>query len=381
MVNMKVFIIRNAWRHADHGGAENMADCLVRELVAQGVDATLVTGSAALVNKAEQHNTPHVSGPFSTHQILTKHRAVYIPKYLYDLWRGYKVYKKLFSDQKPNIVHAMGQQDCISATAAAHSLGIPVIWTDHGELKNSLKFSFMPPFGIPGWLMKRQLKHVTALLMPNQADIAFVQSKAPHVRIIEVPNGVQDEKSSTPAEQSYDLVFASRVIREKGIFELLEAYKKLVETRPNTTMIISGEGPSLEVARKFVADNKLSNVTFTDYDDSFIPRSSLFVLPTYTEAQSLAILKSMMFETPVITTNIDGNTHFLTHKQTAYLVEPQNSDALYAAIVHLLDHPAEAQAMAARARKQFLEKSSLEAIVKIHYIPLYEGSISAKTQF
>jgi glycosyltransferase involved in cell wall biosynthesis len=364
---MKIFIIRNAWRHADYGGAEEFAISLTMTLNQQGAEAILVSGSKALLNKAAETSTPYVVGQYSTHQILTKHRAVFLPKYLIDIFFAYRSYLKLFGKEQPDIVHCNGQQDSISATFAAHKLGIPVIWSDHGELKNSMRFSFMPPWGIPGLLLRKAAKKTTKLLMINQKDIQTVKKSLQNSKIITIPNGVIDRYDPN-VKRTTDLVFASRVIREKGIFELLSAFEVVKKTHPKLRLVIAGDGPSLSQAKKIA----LKDVVFKSYADEDIRTAGVFILPTYTEAQSLAILKAMMYKTPIISTNIDGNTHFLTHKKHALLVEPRNYKELAYSIELLLSDVSLRDSMVATSRELYEKNYKLSTIVRDIYIPLYK---------
>jgi len=374
---MKIFILRNAWKTTDFGGAEELAINLVLELNKPKTHVVLMTGTKSLLERARKANAPIIEGPYSKHQILTKHRFIYLPKYLFDLYIGYRSYLKIFSAEKPDLIHATGQQDSISATSAAKKLGIPIIWSDHGELKNSIGFKFMPPWSIPGFLLMKQLRKVSALCMVNPVDIEFVKSINKHIPIVRVPNGISD-KFSSKKNKKFDLVFASRVIKEKGIFELLNSYIEIIKTRPQTNLLISGEGPSLDDVKLFIKNRNLANVAIEEYSDENIKNARIFVLPTYTEAQSLAILKAMMYQTPIVTTSIDGNTHFLKHNKDAILIPPKDVESLTKELLQVLDNKLSSEKFAITARKEFLQSYDLGKIVKKYYIPLYNSCSDKK---
>jgi len=373
---MKIFVLRNAWKSTDYGGAEEFALTLVGALRLQGVKATLISGTDSLINKAKQSKTPYIEGPYSERQILTKHRFIFLPKYLFDLYIGYRTYLKIFSSEKPDLIHATSQQDSISATSAAAKLGIPVIWSDHGELKNSVGRSVMPPWGVPGLLLKRRLGNINNICMVNPQDVKIVKSFNDSVDITIIPNGVADKKTGIVGPK-YDIVFASRIIREKGIFELLEAYKNLLETKPESSLLIAGSGPSEQQVKNYVERNSLTGITIKKYSDEAITYGGIFVLPTYTEAQSLAILKAMMYEKPIITTSIDGNIHFLKNNVNSLLVEPKDSDSLFNALSLLLDDAKLKNTISKNARKQYEQDSNLDSIVRNNYLKLYYSCINS----
>jgi len=368
---MKIFVLRNAWRTNDFGGAEELALNLVLELNNFQIDAVLITGTKSLLKKAVEATAPVIECPYSKHQILTKHRAIFLPKYIVDLYLSYRSYLKIFRKHMPDIIHATGQQDCVAATSAANKLDIPIVWSDHGELKNSIGFGYKPPWGIPGILLKKRLAQIKALLMVNPLDVKFIKSLNTDIQIKIVPNGVID-KQRKKEKSKFDIVFASRVIKEKGIFELLVAFEKISKTLPKITLLIAGDGPSLQIIKNIVKRKSIKNVIFSSYKDKAINEASCFVLPTYTEAQSLAILKAMMYQTPIVTTRIDGNTHFLSNGLTALLVEPRDSASLAKALVNALTNKKAMKKMAIRARTQYSQKNVLSKIVEKYYIPIYK---------
>jgi glycosyltransferase involved in cell wall biosynthesis len=64
------------------------------------------------------------------------------------------------------------------------------------------------------------------------------------------------------------------------------------------------------------------------------------VLPSYREAQGLAILEAMALRRPVVATGVGGVPEMVDHGRTGLLVPPRDAAALGAAISRLLiDHP------------------------------------------
>jgi len=374
---MKILVLRNAWRGQDYGGAEELALDLVKELNNQKHEAFIVSGTEAVAEKAKGQNAPFIRGPYSKRQILTKHRFPFLPIYLLDLQKATKAYLQIFKDFKPDLIHATGQQDSIAATKAAGELKIPIIWSDHGELKNSLKKSIMPPWGVPGVLLKRRLGQISALCMVNAEDIDTVRRYAPDAPIKIVPNGVVDKNPDRRQRTTENhIVYESRIIKEKGIFELLEAFKELTATHPEQKLTIAGSGPSEEEAKLYVADNNLQGIVgFVGFVEAAMKDSSIFVLPTYTEAQSLAILKAMMYQKPILTTNIKGNTHFLKNNDNALLVKPQDPKALLEGLQKLVENKKIRDKLAKNARDYYEKHHKLEAVVSEYYTPLYEKVI------
>lgn len=68
------------------------------------------------------------------------------------------------------------------------------------------------------------------------------------------------------SERSAQIVFLGRLVKRKGCFQLLEAFKLLSPHRPSLKLIVAGNGPERHRLERFVQKNGLSRqVTFTGY--------------------------------------------------------------------------------------------------------------------
>ena len=88
------------------------------------------------------------------------------------------------------------------------------------------------------------------------------------------------------------------------------------------------------------------------------------VLPSYREAQGLALLEAMALRRPVVATNVGGVPEMVENEQTGLLVPPRDPAALGAAIARVLtDHPL--ADMLARAGHDFVHAHfSLDEMVR-----------------
>ena len=87
------------------------------------------------------------------------------------------------------------------------------------------------------------------------------------------------------------------------------------------------------------------------------------VLPSYREAQGLAILEALALRRPVVASAVGGVTEMIENERTGLLVPPHDSVALGNAIVRLLtDHPL-ADTVARAGHDLVLARFSLTAMV------------------
>jgi len=125
-----------------------------------------------------------------------------------------------------------------------------------------------------------------------------------------VPNGVDLEEIERikPAEKGYDVVFAGRLIREKGVDLLLDALKLIPDSK---SCLIVGEGP--EKKRLIEKSRKLGlNCHFRDFmswEDmiSIMKASKVFALPSTREGFSITSLEANACGMPVVTINHPNN--------------------------------------------------------------------------
>ncbi|MGB7934565.1 MAG: glycosyltransferase family 4 protein, partial [Gammaproteobacteria bacterium] len=108
--------------------------------------------------------------------------------------------------------------------------------------------------------------------------------------------GVQDVLSHDDTR----VLFLSRLVREKGIYELIDGFRALVSDYPEIKLVIAGNGPEEERLRDYVMEAGIGDrVTFTGYVRGadkvrVLKAAGLFVFPTYYgEGCPIALLEAM----------------------------------------------------------------------------------------
>ena len=177
----------------------------------------------------------------------------------------------------------------------------------------------------------------------------------------------------------------ARLEPEKGHATLIEAWPQVLSQVPEARLLIIGEGSqraNLEAQAESLdllgeqcsADQCVgtrgarpgAKVLFTGLRDD-VPAVTaaldVAVLPSYREAQGLAILEAMALRRPVVATQVGGVPEMIENGRTGLLVPPRDAPALAAAIVRMLtDHPL--ADMVARAGHDFVHANfSVEHMV------------------
>lgn len=151
--------------------------------------------------------------------------------------------------------------------------------------------------------------------------------------------------------------FVGRLVREKGLLELLAAAGMVVERVPGVRFLIIGpvdyakqDAITPDVAREYgVADVCVFTGMRQDTPELY-GLMDVFVLPSHREGFSLVLAEASAMGVPVIATNIRGCREAVEHRRNGLLVPPGDAEALADAIVHLLTHPDEARQMGQTGR-------------------------------
>jgi glycosyltransferase involved in cell wall biosynthesis len=141
---------------------------------------------------------------------------------------------------------------------------------------------------------------------------------------------------------SQTVLFVSRLIAEKGIFETLDAVKLLRE-RVDLNLVVAGSGPEEQQVAQRVRDLGIfDHVTLAGYLSGHdleraYHAASVFVLPTYWfEGFPTAITEAMAAGLPIVTTETRGIVDHLEEGTNAVFVPPRDAVALADALEALI---------------------------------------------
>ena len=197
----------------------------------------------------------------------------------------------------------------------------------------------------------------------------------PADRVVTIPNGVDADlwANAVPANRAAlglpaegrVLLFAGRIDVQKDPDTLLEAFAKL--DRSDVHLLVAGEGALLEQVQQWVATNpageRVRVLGRRDDLPALMRLADVFVLPSRWEGTPNVLLEAAAAGTPIVATAVDGTAEVFTHGETARLVPVGDADALAVELRWTLDHPADAAAMAERAREKVLAAHRWEAVV------------------
>lgn len=151
-------------------------------------------------------------------------------------------------------------------------------------------------------------------------------------------------------EKNLTFLFASKLIKSKGIIEFLDASKIILKKYPTTKFLIAGkyddlnpDSISYKEYKNIISDISISylgNLSQTKLREYFY-KSSVFVMPSYGEGLPRVVLEAAATGMPIITTNVHGCRECVMPGYNGLLVEPMNeielAEAMESFILNTLD--------------------------------------------
>ena len=141
--------------------------------------------------------------------------------------------------------------------------------------------------------------------------------------------------------RKWRILFLSRILKAKGIYETVQAASLLQAKYPNVELVVAGEGDELENVKRFVQNAGVSNVIFPGYvrgDEKrrLFEEASIFCMPSYSEGFPIAIVEAMAFGLPVITRPVGGITDFFRSEEHGFISDSLSPDVFASLIEKLL---------------------------------------------
>ena len=135
--------------------------------------------------------------------------------------------------------------------------------------------------------------------------------------------------------------FIGRVVRDKGVNELVHAFKSLSRKDQNIYLLIVGDFESSldplerEVLEEIETNTQIITTGFQKDIRPYLAITDVFVFPTYREGFPNVLLQACAMGVPCIATDINGCNEIITSKEHGLLIQPKSVDALVNAMTQL----------------------------------------------
>ena len=176
-------------------------------------------------------------------------------------------------------------------------------------------------------------------------------------------------------ESKFTFLFVGRIVRDKGINELVGAFKKLYSEYPGIRLILVGPyednlDPISQESRDAIGA----------YDDivavgkkmgeellAYYAAADCFVMPSYREGFPNTVLEAGAMGLASIVTDINGSREIIVDGENGMIVPPQNEERLYQAMKVMLTSQADREKLAGNARKMIADRFEQSFVRKCLY--------------
>lgn len=372
----RIVLIRNA-DHLDFGGGERIPVDLAIELTKNGYRPIVVSRSAKLLAYADKQKVEFIKGWWWSRQNWSGIKILLFP--LYALWQVLLMgwYLQLFIKLRPDIVHPQSKDDFIASTIAAKIMRAEVIWSDHADLKyiyKNVRVWYKNPIGK---LVRFCSRWPKAIILTSHSDRRLIEKEAGQLpaNYIVIHNGIKDSfVLSDQSRRDRKTVFTatSRLVTEKGIGELIEAFKHVRKDYAKAELWLFGEGPKESAFKKL--SEEVKGVSFKGFPEdtlSKVAQADIFVHPSYMEGFSISLIEASMLGLPMIACDVGGNSEIIKDGKNGILIPPRDTQALAGAMAKLAGDKNLQKRFGHEARKTYIDNFALDRVVKEGYIPLY----------
>jgi glycosyltransferase involved in cell wall biosynthesis len=243
--------------------------------------------------------------------------------------------------------------------------------------------------GIPfSQLRDSMLKHAACIGVLSELEKQHFLARWPSLgeRVSVVKNIIKPEFFAVERYETTfpTLLFISRFVRQKGMFDLLEAIPGVCKSFPQAQFIFVGSGSEAAEFDRIIKDKQLTScvthIAHVSHEATAAIYSSAWVLvfPThFPEGMPMVVAEAMAAGVPVITTRTKFSQSYMTEGRHCLYIERQNPAALEKAMLCLLETPQLRQHMSTQNRT--LARQFHTEIVTEEFLTLYQGLVTKAT--
>lgn len=187
---------------------------------------------------------------------------------------------------------------------------------------------------------------------------------------------VMAEAAKIRRDGVFTFVFIGRLVGDKGINELVEAFERLNKEIPHTRLLlVGGKEQDLDplrpdTLRKIESNPAIEAVGAQKDVRPWLAASDAFVFPSYREGFPNVVIEAGAMGLPSVVTDINGSREIIEHGKNGVIVPSKDAYALYQAMKDIYNRPGKTAAMAAEARQMVAsryEQSFVRACLKDFY--------------
>lgn len=278
---------------------------------------------------------------------------------------------KVFRKEKPDMVHSITPKAGLLSMIAAKVTGVPVrvhmftglVFPTSKGIKRKIliltdKLTCLCATHIipEGEGVKRDLQNFKITKKPLRVlghgnihgiDLKYFDPELPEIEI---------EAKKIRKDGIYTFIFIGRLVGDKGINELIDAFERLNNEIPNTRLLLVGPTEQNLDSLKPETTSKISNCRNIESVGSqrdvrpWLLASDAFVFPSYREGFPNVVIEAGAMGLPSIVTDINGSREIIIEGKNGIIIPSKDVDSLYEAMKRFVSQREDTKVMADNSR-------------------------------
>ncbi len=301
-------------------------------------------------------------------------------------WQGARLLGRYLERHRIRLLHAFDVPSVLFAVPVARCYGVPVVLSSQ-RAHRSLT---------PGWtrhLLRLTDRMVDGIVINSQAVAREMlrDDRVPASLLRLAYNGIDTTRfcpdgprAALPWSEPHLVIGVACVLRpEKGLLTLLDAFARIGQRCPQARLLIVGSGPMDEPLKRRAADLRLGSAChFQPAVEEVAPwlrAMDIFVLPSFSEALSNALMEAMACGCCAVASEVGGNPELVERGETGVLFPAGDSRALAEVLESLLSSQGIRQRLAAAGAGLIRDRFSSQAAAR-HMGRIYRGLLGSAKQ-
>ena len=334
------------------GSLDTFCKGVLSELKQEYEVVALSSPGEALQRVAEREGVRTIAVPMERHISPLKD--------LKSLWQMWRVLRR----ERPDMIHSMTPKAGLMCMVGAWLAGVPVrvhtftglVWPTATGLKRRILMA-------TDWLTCACATHIVPEGEGVKNDLLNHHITRKPIKVLGYGNvrGIdltQYNSEAYPATRtdSFTFVFVGRIVRDKGINELVSAFDRLHREHPVTRLVLVGPR---EDNLDPVAPSTLQRIKAGEGIDAvgrqsdvlpYYADANALVFPSYREGFPNVVIEAGAMGLPSIVTDINGSREIIIDGRNGVIIPPRDEEALYQAMKRFVEHPDEVAEMTDQAR-------------------------------
>ncbi|MBQ9666034.1 MAG: glycosyltransferase family 4 protein [Bacteroidaceae bacterium] len=271
---------------------------------------------------------------------------------------------KVLRKEKPDMVHSMTPKAGLLCMVAAWWANVPLrVHTFTGLVWPTTEGLMRQILILTDKLTCACATHIIPEGEGVKSDLERCITKKPmrvlgfgNVKGIDLNDWKREREKQSHSDDSLIFVFVGRIVRDKGLNELVPAFVRLHDLYPKVKLILVGPyeenlDPIMPRTKNLIDECEAIESVGSQKDvRPFYEMSDVFVFPSYREGFPNVVIEAGAMDLPSIVTDINGSREIIEEGKNGLIVPPRDEDALFGAMKWMVEHPDERRRLVENAR-------------------------------